>query len=110
IARHAEGHYETAGAQAEYLLTLAAAQRGLGDVAAAQEALDRSGALGAERNVGELRVGVAQEQAELHAARGDYAGAFAAHKEFFAEYERLHSLQREAQARTPHALVADAQG
>ena len=47
---------------------------------------------------------VHQEQAELHAVRGEFADAFATHKLFFTAYNNLHSRQRDAQARTRQAM------
>ncbi|GGL05632.1 tetratricopeptide repeat-containing diguanylate cyclase [Mangrovihabitans endophyticus] len=104
IARYGEGRYEDADALPEYLLTLAQAQRGLGATDRAQQSLDRSRALCLERDLGDVLVRVQQEQAELHAARGEFAEAFAAHKVFFASFKRLQSQQREAQARTRQAM------
>jgi diguanylate cyclase (GGDEF)-like protein len=49
-------------------------------------------------------VRIEQEQAELHAARGEFAEAFAVHKKFFTAFNKLHSQQREAQARTRQAM------
>jgi diguanylate cyclase (GGDEF)-like protein len=109
ISRHDEGQHEDADALAEYLLTLAKAQRGLGATDQAQASLDASRALCRERDLQELIVRVHQEQAELHAARGEFAEAFAVHKEFFAAHDRLHSLKREAQARTRHAMFETAE-
>jgi diguanylate cyclase (GGDEF)-like protein len=85
-------------------LTLARAQRGLGAYDRAQRSLDLSRELCVERDLGDTLVRVQQEQAELHAARGEFAEAFAAHKRFFAAHNRLHSQQREAQARTRQAM------
>jgi diguanylate cyclase (GGDEF)-like protein len=45
----------------------------------------------------------------LYAAGGDFARAFETHKEFFAELEKLRSVQREAQARNRHALFETAE-
>jgi diguanylate cyclase (GGDEF)-like protein len=104
IARHADGHHEDADALAEYLLTLARAQRSLGATDRAQLSLDASRELCVERELGDVLVRVHLEQSELHAARGEYAEAFAAHKVFFAAHNRLHSMQREAQARTRQAM------
>ncbi|MDT5031139.1 MAG: hypothetical protein QOC94_1310 [Actinoplanes sp.] len=109
IARHSEGRHEDADALAEYLLTLAQAQRGLGASDRAQVSLDTSRALCVERELHEVLVRVHQEQAELYAARGRYAEAFAAHKLFFAAHENLHSLEREAQARTRQAMFETAE-
>jgi diguanylate cyclase (GGDEF)-like protein len=104
IARHGEGHHEDADALAEYLLTLARAQRGLGATDRAQVSLDASRALCVERELGDVLVRVHLEQSELHAARGEYAQAFAVHKIFFAAHNRVRSTQREAQARTRQAM------
>ena len=104
IRRHGDGRHEDADALAEYLLTLARAQRGLGATDRAQRSLDASRALCVERELGDVMVRVHQEQAELHALRGEFAEAFAAHKLFFTEYNQLHSSQREAQARTRQAM------
>jgi diguanylate cyclase (GGDEF)-like protein len=109
LERDAAGHYEAADAYAEYLLTLAAAQRGLGATARAQATLDESHRLCTERGLADVTVRVLQEQAELFAASGEFAQAFATHKEFFAAYEHLHSLQREAQARTRLAMFETAE-
>jgi diguanylate cyclase (GGDEF)-like protein len=54
-------------------------------------------------------VRVHQEQAELHAVRGEFAAAFEAHKVFFAAYNDLHSEQRDAQARTRQAMFETAE-
>jgi diguanylate cyclase (GGDEF)-like protein len=109
IARHSEGHHEDASLLASSLLTLAAAQRGQGNTELAQATLDQSRALCDERSLTGVRVRLEEEQAELHAARGDYAAAFATQKAFFADYKQLHSLQREAQARTRQALFETAE-
>jgi diguanylate cyclase (GGDEF)-like protein len=104
IARDDGNAYEDADSHAEYFLTIATAQRGVGATDRAQESLNASRMLCVERELAEVLVRVQQEQAELHAARGEFAAAFEAHKEFFASYNRLHSSKREAQARTRHAM------
>ncbi|WP_067509346.1 diguanylate cyclase [Actinoplanes sp. TFC3] len=109
VRRHLIGNYEDADALAEYKLTLARAQRFLEAHNRAQASLDESRALCRERALGEVMVRVHQEQAELHAARGEYAEAFAVHKVFFAAHNRLHSSQREAQARTRQAMFETAE-
>jgi diguanylate cyclase (GGDEF)-like protein len=109
IERHNEGQHEDADALPEYLLTMARAQRGLGATDRAQVSLDRSRALCVERELHDVLVRVHQEQAELHAARGDFAQAFAVHKIFFAAHDDLHSLKREAQARTRQAMFETAE-
>jgi len=104
IERFHGGNEDDADALPEYQLTLARAQRGLGAYERAQGSLDVSRRLCIERELGDVLVRVHQEQAELHAARGEYAAAFEVHKIFFAAYHKLHSLQREAQARTRQAM------
>ena len=91
-----------------YLLTLAEAQRGLGDLdgaaatlAQAQEFLDLGG-------FGGLRADLLRERAELLARQGDFEAAFAAHKAFHAADKENLSLRREAQARARQALYETA--
>ncbi|GAB1691180.1 GGDEF domain-containing protein [Krasilnikovia sp. M28-CT-15] len=100
IDLHHTGRYDGAEYLAEYLLTLARAQRGMGATDRAQASLDSSRELCVERELHEVLVRVHQEQAELHAARGEIAEAFAMHKVFHEAYERLRSKQHEAQAQT----------
>ena len=109
IDQHNDGNQDDADALPEYLLTLARAQRGLGAYARAQRSLNASRRLCAERELGHVLVRVHQEQAELHAARGEFAEAYAAHKEFFAAHTRQHSMQREAQARTRQVMFETAE-
>ena len=105
VERHRHGKYdEDADSLAEFQLTLARAQRGLGAYDRAQGSLDLSRDLCVERELADTLVRVQQEQAELHAARGEFAEAFAAHKKFFVAHNKLHSQQREAQARTRQAM------
>jgi lipopolysaccharide biosynthesis regulator YciM len=104
---HALG-FDEADALPEYLLTLAVAQRCQGATDKAQASLDSSSALCDERGLHDVRVRILEEQAELHAAAGDFARAFAAHKTFHDEYGALQSGHREAQARTRHAMFETA--
>jgi diguanylate cyclase (GGDEF)-like protein len=104
IQRYGDGRLSNANALAEYTLTLARAQRGLADHALAQTSLDRSREMATERGLDEVLVRVCQEQAELHAARGEFERAFALYKEFFTAHNELHSTQREARARTRQAM------
>ncbi|WP_433788809.1 diguanylate cyclase domain-containing protein [Actinoplanes sp. CA-252034] len=106
--------YEIAGPDdadglAEYLLTLATAQRHLGDTGAAQQSLDRCTALCHERDLAGVGVRVLQEQAELHAACGDTGRAFTVYKRFHEAERELHSQQRDAQARARHAVFETAE-
>ncbi|GAA2650290.1 GGDEF domain-containing protein [Paractinoplanes durhamensis] len=109
LDNHHDGNQDDADALAEYLLTLARAQRGLGAYARAQRSLNASRRLCAERALGHVQVRLHQEQAELYAAQGEFAEAYAAHKEFFAAHTRQHSIQREAQARTRQAMFETAE-
>jgi diguanylate cyclase (GGDEF)-like protein len=109
IARFRAGNEDDADALPEYLLTLTRAQRGVGAYDRAQDSLDASRELCRQRELGDVLVRVHQEQAELHAARGEYAEAFEVHKIFFAAFTSQHSQQREAQARTRQALFETAE-
>jgi diguanylate cyclase (GGDEF)-like protein len=109
IALHNEGYRDTADELADYLLTLAQAQRGLGATDRAQASLDASRALCTDRDLAEVLVRVQQEQAELYAARGEYAEAFAAYKTFHLANEALRSKQREAQAQARQAMFETAE-
>jgi diguanylate cyclase (GGDEF)-like protein len=104
LRRHAEGGWDDADDTAQYLVTLARAQRGLGKFDQAQTSLDRARRQCIDRDLGEALVRMHQEQAELYAASGNHEAAFAAHKAFFTAYQNLHSLQREARARTRQAM------
>ncbi|MEU7909417.1 GGDEF domain-containing protein [Actinoplanes sp. NPDC049118] len=109
IARYEAGLSDDADDLAEFLLTLARAQRGLGATARAQASLDASRALCRQRDLHQIMVRVHEEQAELHAGRGDYAQAFAAQKECFAAQESLRSRQGEAQAQSRYAMFETAE-
>jgi diguanylate cyclase (GGDEF)-like protein len=109
IQRYGDGRMEDADSLAEYLLTLARAQRGVGATDRAQATLDRSRAVCAERDLGHTLVRVHQEQAELYAARGDFEAAFAEYKVFHAAQNRLVTADREAQARTRQAMFETAE-
>ncbi|BFU43994.1 diguanylate cyclase [Krasilnikovia sp. MM14-A1004] len=90
--------------QAEFLLTLAKAQRHLGRTDLAQQSLHRTSALCTEHDLADLAAQALQEQAELHAATGDHVRAFQTYKDFYAAVETLRSAQLEAQARTRQAM------
>jgi len=91
-------------ADAEFLLTLATALRLLGDHDGAQEALDRCRALSDAHGLRYRTAQVEEEQAEIHAARGDHERAFHAYKRFHALEKALVSEEREAQARLQQAM------
>ncbi|BFU42685.1 hypothetical protein KRMM14A1004_09220 [Krasilnikovia sp. MM14-A1004] len=109
IARHEGGDLDHAGQLAEYLLNLARAQRGLGATDRAQASLDTARELCLERDLQPFLIRVHQEQAELHAVRGDFAEAFAAQKVFHAAREDLLARQQQAKALTRHALFETAE-
>ncbi|MBO1751819.1 diguanylate cyclase [Actinotalea sp. BY-33] len=88
----------------ELLLTLAVAQRHLGEHAAAQESLDEARSLCEQHGLASARVQVDEQQAELFAATGRFEEAFEAHKAFHRAERALMSQQREAQARVRQAM------
>jgi diguanylate cyclase (GGDEF)-like protein len=104
VRRYDQDGLQDAASLAESMLTLARAQRFLGATGRAQASLDGARELCVQRGLGDMLVRVHQEQAELHAARGEFAEALAVHKIFFAAHNALHSSQREAQARTRQAM------
>ncbi|WP_285549227.1 tetratricopeptide repeat-containing diguanylate cyclase [Actinoplanes regularis] len=105
IARYAAGFVEHVADLASYRLTLARAQRGLGDVVGAQENLDACRELCIELELPAILVQVHEEQANLYAARGDHASAFTELKTFIAAREGLRSQEREAQAQARQAML-----
>ncbi|GAB1645510.1 diguanylate cyclase [Krasilnikovia sp. MM14-A1259] len=100
IARHEAGAHNGAEALAHYLLTLACAQRRLGELDRAQASLIASRELCAEGKLTEVMLRVHQEQAELHAAGGDFAAAVAAQALFMAAQESMRSEEADAKAQT----------
>ncbi|GAB1643595.1 diguanylate cyclase [Krasilnikovia sp. MM14-A1259] len=109
IALHDAGQCDAADDLADYFLTLARAQRGLGSTDQAQENLNASRTLCTERDLHEVLVRVYQEQAELHSARGEHAEAFEMYKTFHAAHESLRSKQREAHAQARQAIFETAE-
>ena len=91
-------------AVAEFLLTLATALRGLGDHDGAQETLDRCREVSENHGLRYRTAQVEEEQAEIHAARGDFELAFVAYKCFHALEKELVSEERDAQARLQQAM------
>jgi diguanylate cyclase (GGDEF)-like protein len=105
IERYRLGEFnDNADSLPVFYLNLARAQRFLGAYDRAQHSIDQCRALSTERELADSLVRIEQEQAELHAARGEFAEAFAVHKKFFTAFNKLHSQQREAQARTRQAM------
>ncbi|NTV39038.1 MAG: diguanylate cyclase [Demequinaceae bacterium] len=89
----------------EFLLTLVVAQRHLGDIDAAQRHLDECRALGTSVGLASILVSVEAEQAELHAARGDFEPAFYDLKASHAAERALISEQRVAQSRLRQQML-----
>ena len=92
-------------AHPEFLLTLVLAQRKSGDVDAAQQSLDECRSIGMEAGMASVLARVEEEQAELHAARGEFEQAFDRLKTFHAAEKALISEQRAAQANLRQALL-----
>ena len=91
-------------ALAECLLTLAEARRRAERFEAAQETLDATMRMCAERGLHAVRARAREEQSVLFAATGRFREAYEEHRAFHAEATALHSAQREARARTLQAV------
>jgi diguanylate cyclase (GGDEF)-like protein len=89
---------------AEGLLALVQVQRALGKVEDAQRNLDVCVEICDSLGLGTLRVAARREQAELHAAAGDYRAAFEEHRVYAREALQLQSDERDARARTLQAV------
>lgn len=89
---------------AEAMVALAGIERELGDSAAAHAHLDRAERACRSAGLSGLMAQAMQERAELLAADGDHAGAYALHREFHAATMGLHAIGRETQARTLQAV------
>jgi diguanylate cyclase (GGDEF)-like protein len=96
--------YTQADSLAHNLLTLAEAQRRQGRIECAQQALDRCRTICEERGLAEIRLRADHEQAELYAAAGKFEEAYEAYKNYHVRAQDLYSHQREAQARSRHAM------
>ena len=91
-------------AGADFLLTLAEVQRRRGHVGQAQRTLDECVRRCDQYGLASIRVRARREQAELHAAGGDFQAAFEEHKSYCEEALALQSAQRDARARALHAM------
>jgi diguanylate cyclase (GGDEF)-like protein len=90
--------------RAQALLTLAEIERLQGRTDEAEATLDQCRLLCDELALTSLQVRVRREQAELFAASGRFRLAFEEHKRFHDAAMELHSLEREARARTLQVL------
>ena len=104
VAGYVHSTQEEADGLAELLLTLGETERLVGDLAGAQASLDRCQETCAERGLTEIAARVMQQQAALHAARGEFESAYLLHERFHAAAEEINSLHREALARTRQAM------
>ncbi|GAB1688631.1 hypothetical protein [Krasilnikovia sp. M28-CT-15] len=110
IARNKGAGANDADEMAEYLLTLARAQRGLGATDRALKSLDAAHLQCTERGLREILVRVYREKAELHAVRGEHTEALAATEAFIAAREALPSPQRKPLRVILHALLRTRRG
>ncbi|GAB1694279.1 hypothetical protein [Krasilnikovia sp. M28-CT-15] len=94
IARYKSAGANDADEMAEYLLTLARAQRGLGATGRALASLDAAQLQCTERGLRRILVRVYQEKAELHAAQGEHTEALAAKRAVLAAREAPLSPRR----------------
>lgn len=91
-------------AGADFLLTLAEVRRRLGHLGDAQETLDEAVRRCDENGLTSIRVRARREQAELHAASGDFRAAYEEHKLYTDELMTLQSAERDARARALQAM------
>ncbi len=83
---------------------LAEVRRLQGSFDAAQEAIDRSCELITQYALTGRNLEVMREQAELHAARGEFEAAYQAYRSFHRAEAELRALERDARARTLNAI------
>jgi diguanylate cyclase (GGDEF)-like protein len=86
------------------LLTTTLVRRLAGEYDAAQASLDRAGRLAARYLLSGPAIAVLGEQAELHAARGEYQLAFETHRDFHRADVELRALERDSRARSMNAI------
>jgi two-component system, cell cycle response regulator len=86
------------------LLTVAEVRRLAGDYDQAQSALYRSATLAEKYALSGRVIDTLREQAELHAARGDYRKAFVTHQAFYLADLELRAMERDSRARTLNAI------
>jgi diguanylate cyclase (GGDEF)-like protein len=86
------------------LLTLTEVRRKAGAFDEAQSALDRSNRLAEHYALSGRLIEGLSEQAELHAARGDYQRAFETLRDFHRADVQLRAMERDGRARTLNAI------
>ncbi len=90
--------------RAHALATLAEMQRRTGALDDAQTTLDGVMEMCREHNLVGMSTELIGEQAEMHAARGDFEQAFVTFKEFHVAFTEFTGVEREAHARTMQAI------
>ncbi|MDP5181703.1 GGDEF domain-containing protein [Blastococcus sp. BMG 814] len=91
-------------AGADFLLTLTEIRRRRGHHAQAQESLDECVRRCERHGLTSIRVRARREQAELHAAAGDFRAAYEEHRLYCDELMELQSAERDARARALQAM------
>ena len=86
------------------LLTLTDVRRRSGEFEAAQSSLDRATRLAEHYALTGRMIEAMNEQAELHAARGDYQEAFETYRDFHRADVEMRAMERDGRARTLHAI------
>jgi diguanylate cyclase (GGDEF)-like protein len=89
---------------AEIRLTIAEAQRMMGQHDDAQRSLEQAAHLCDERDLQEVMVRVMEAQSLLYAAQGHYRRAFEQHCQFHDASQALYNAERDARARTLQAV------
>ncbi|MCF6744506.1 GGDEF domain-containing protein [Blastococcus sp. KM273128] len=91
-------------AGADFLLTLTEIRRRRGHLAEARETLDECVRRCERHGLTSIRVRARREQAELHAAAGDFRAAYEEHRLYCDELMELQSAERDARARALQAM------
>ncbi len=91
-------------AGADFLLTLAEVRRRRGHLGTAQQTLDECVRRCEEYGLTAIRVRARREQAELHAATGDFRAAYEEHRLYTDELMDLQSAESDARARALQAM------
>lgn len=91
-------------AAAEYLLTVAEAQRRRGAPARAQQYLDECVRRCDRHGLAAIRNRARQEQAHLHAGAGDFRAAYQEQKQYSDALTQLHSAESQTRARAMQAV------
>lgn len=93
----------------DILLTLATTRRHVGDLDGADHCIARARRISTDHGYGEITARLLAEEAEVLAVRGDFRGAFGAHKAFHAADKELVSLRRQEQSRARQAMYESTQ-